>query len=421
MPAEPKKHHYVPRSVLRSFSIAGDQRSIFVFDKTTNRSFPSPIADAGAERNFYRVQLGDRDINFEPLFQKLDDRLAELVSKLTSTPSLRALGLADRRDLAVVTACQLLRTKLQRTSPLEVARQLSLRLEERGLEPPQEAVGEQDVRLSSLRRLLALEEVADLLASKDLILVAASRPALWTSDNPVVLYNTFPYGRPALAAPGVEIYHPIAPHLSLGFLCRSLREIITESLDPNHPRPRTQDPSMSRLLASIIEGIPLEADDNYCTYLNELQINNSSRFLYSSTDDFDLAREVIAHNPDVREVRSLVTVGQMGTWLPHDSRMPSGTWLVIESGYRHHILPVEIIQDDSWAFAFTTTDETKLALIDRDSPFDSVALYTDGNAVRWVREVVFQHLERDGTPYVRIRHADPNDDDLADRIHRGKP
>ncbi len=389
-----------------------------MFDKSSGRSFASPIGDAAAERDFYRVDLGERHINFEPLFQNLDDRLASLVAKLTTAPSLKELDPADRYDLAVVTACQLLRTKLQRTSPMEVARQLSQRLEESGFGLPEETLDEQQVRLGSLRRLLALEEVAAVLAAKDLVLVKTASPALWTSDNPVVFYNSFPYGRPALAAPGVEIYHPIAPSLCLAFLCRSLGEILAESLDPRHPRPASNNPLMPRLLASIREGVPLDGDDNYSTYLNELQIRNSSRFLYSSRDDFGLAAEVLTRNPSLREVRSLVTVGEMGTWLPPNPDMPSGTWLVVESGHRHHILPVTLIEDDSWAFAFTTTDETKLLLMESDSPFDSVTLYSDGHALQMIRGVVFQYLERNGLRYVRVQHADPNDNALAEQIHR---
>lgn len=418
MANEPRKHHYIPRSVLRNFSIAGDQRSVFVFDKTSGRSFASPIGDAGAERNFYSVDIGDRHINFEPLFQSLDDRLASLVAMLTSTPSLEALDAVDRYDLAAVTACQLLRTKMQRTSPLDLARQLSQRARESGLDVPEEKADEQKTRLGSLERLIALDEIAGVLATKDMILVRTPCPCLWTSDNPVTLYNVFPYGRPALKAPGVEIYHPISPQLCLGFMCRSLGEILAESLDPEHPRPATNNPQMVRLLASIRDGVPLEGDTNYSTYLNELQIRNSSRFLYGSRDDFSLAQEVIAHNPTLRNVRTLVTVGKMGTWLPPNPEMPPGTWLVVESGYRHHIIPVTIVADDSWALAFTTTDETKLALMNRDSPFDSVTLYRDGHALRMIRGVVFQYVHGDGTRYVRVQHADANDNALAERIHQ---
>ena len=110
MEKEPKKHHYVPRSVLRSFSIGGARRSVFVFDKNNGRVFSSTVGNAAADNHFYRVDLGKHRINFEPLFQDLDDRLANLVTRLTTTPSLSALDSADRHDLAVVTACQLLRT-----------------------------------------------------------------------------------------------------------------------------------------------------------------------------------------------------------------------------------------------------------------------------------------------------------------------
>lgn len=230
MPTEPKKHHYVPRSILRHFSIGGERRSVFVFDKTSQRSFPSPIPDAGAEKNFYRVDLDGRNINFEPFFDSLDHRLATLVAKIVNVSSLAALSAAERYDLAVVTACQLLRTKLQRTSPIEISRQFSQRLQDEGLEAPTELT-ESASRFASFKRLLELEPLADLLASKDLLLIISHETKFWTSDNPVVLHNSFSYGRCGLAAPGVEIYHPLAAHLCLSFLCPSIKEILAESFD----------------------------------------------------------------------------------------------------------------------------------------------------------------------------------------------
>lgn len=419
MAAEAKKHHYVPQSVLRSFSMRGERRSVFVFDKHTQRCFPLPIRDAAAERHFYTVTVGSETLNFEPFFQAFDDRLAELVAKLSATPSIASLSPQERYDLAVVTACQLLRTKLQRTSPVELARQLSERIRESGFPLPDEVMRNEDP-VSSIRSLLGIEAIAELLASKDLLLIVPRGPNLWTSDNPVVFHNVFPSQPAALAASGVEIYHPFAPGLCVVFLCRSHREMLAESFDPRHPRPAPTDPFFLRLFESLHTGAPLEVAGNYVTYLNSLQVGQSSRFLYSCDDDFALARKVLAAKPDLREVRTLVRVGGMGTAPPPDSRMPSGTWLVVEVAHRHHMLPVELVASESRSIDFTTTDETKLHLIERDAPFDCVRLFHDQQEMRGMRGVLFKHFELDGRHLVRVQHADESLNRLMEQIDRDR-
>lgn len=326
MPNEPKKHHFVPQSVLRSFSIGGKRRSVFVFDKHEQRSFPSPITDAGAQRHFYSIPVGADRFNFEPFFQEFDDRLAGLIAKISATPSPAALSQDERYDLAAVTACQLLRTKLQRTSPIELAKRLAASLREAGIPFRDDVDGSEEEHFSP-RSLLRIDAIAELLVRKDLVVILSREPNLWTSDNPVVLENVFPSQASALAASGVEIYHPIAPHLCVAFLCPSHREMLVESFDPAHPRPAPADPFFLQLLESLRTGVPLEVSGNYPTYLNSLQVSHSSRFLYSCEDDFDFAREILSARPDLREVRTLVSVGAMGSAPPPDPRMPAGTWL----------------------------------------------------------------------------------------------
>lgn len=416
-PNEPMKHHYVPQSILRRFSIGGKRQSIFVFDKAEQRSFQSHIKDAGAERNFYRVNIDGRSINLETSFQDIDDQFAELVNKVVKASSIAVLSASERYNLAVVTACQLLRTKLQRTSPIEISKQLTQRLQDLGMEAPTELTDSAS-RLISIRRLLELEPIVDLLASKDLLLLSSHQAKLWTSDNPVVIHNTFPYGQCGLASPGVEIYHPLSDHLCLEFLCPSIQEMIAESLDPLHPRPASKDPRMHQTLKCLQNGTPLEVDSNCQLFLNSLQVGQSSRFLFGSEDDFDLARRAISKYPDLQEVRSLTTVGSVGSMTPSPN-MPMGTWLVIESGHRHHILAVELLEDEgSGTIDFTTADLAKLAMVELNSPFDCVTLFKDRHQIHMIREVIFCHVERAGHRFVRVQHTDANMNALMEQINR---
>ena len=100
-------------------------------------------------------------------------------------------------------------------------------------------------RLVHLLRLMGIQELADELRTKDIMLLQSANAdnVLWISDNPVVLQNTFPYGRVGVTAPGIEIYFPIGPKRCLALYCKTIGEQIRESLDPDHPRPRLSNPA----------------------------------------------------------------------------------------------------------------------------------------------------------------------------------
>ena len=119
------------------------------------------------------------------------------------------LGAEVGHDLPLLVATQLLRTRLQRTTMEELASQL------RDLTTPWAstvpALTDAANRLQHFQYLLDIQAVADLVASKDFLLLVcsdAARPQFFISDNPVVLHNSFPYGRIGLDAPGIEIRLP---------------------------------------------------------------------------------------------------------------------------------------------------------------------------------------------------------------------
>ena len=120
----PRNHHSVPQFLLRHFSIGGSERQVYAFDKSDGRAFPLAIRNAAAEHAFYDVEINGQTVNFEPAFQAIDDLGAEVLGALAAAASPVVL---DTRALAVLPSlatAQLLRTKLQRTTPQSLARQL---------------------------------------------------------------------------------------------------------------------------------------------------------------------------------------------------------------------------------------------------------------------------------------------------------
>jgi hypothetical protein len=243
----PVKHHYVARCLLANFNVKGKPNQVYVFDKHSDRAYISSLKDAGSENDFNTVELSGRVVNFEPVFQGVDDLTANVTRKLIATESLAELSDEDRVGLAIIAAAQLLRTKHQCTSTAELTRQLNERIQASGLDqkglPYLEELSDNDERVSSLRRLIQLDEFAEPLLAKDLLLLRASEahPFL-ISDNPVVMHNTFPYGEVGLSARGVEIYLPISKKLCLAFYCPSIRLKLRDAFGGGEKKPAADAP-----------------------------------------------------------------------------------------------------------------------------------------------------------------------------------
>lgn len=401
MSKKPRKHHYIPRSILQNFTFEG--RQLYVFDKHNCRSFTASIFDAGAERDFNCVNICGKDYNFEFLFDDLDGRFATVVAKIHEERSVSALSGVDKQDLPHLIACQLVRTKLQRTTPVELNRQLSEWMRKRDL-PELDTITDNDARRIAISQLLRINELAIPLQSKDFLLLHSPEHRLWTSDNPVVIHNSFPYGQTGLKSPGVVIYYPISSQLCMAFYCPSFREILHESIDPHHPRPSPQDPFMVSLYEALVQGVTLKIPRNFAKHLNALQISQSSRFLYSSDKDFSLAERAITERPDVANVKSRISLGESPA--PPASGLPGGTWLITEKGYRHNALPITLLDRKSPFIEFQTTDTMKLAAIELDCPLDSVTVYVDGHASSGMRGVNLRTIDEDGEVYIRVEHHD---------------
>jgi len=78
-----KKHHYVPRCHLRRFRCAESSDSIYVLDKKDGRSYCASVKDVAAENHFNTLETDRGRVCFEDQFQQCDDRLAQLLEKLT--------------------------------------------------------------------------------------------------------------------------------------------------------------------------------------------------------------------------------------------------------------------------------------------------------------------------------------------------
>lgn len=113
MGSDPKRHHFVPRLLLRQFaSPPEDAGRLFVFDRLQKCRFESSPLKTFASKHFYRTDpelhsSGD-DLVVERYLADLESRIAPIIQKLLGhQPS---AGLASSLDLLHFVAAQLLRS-----------------------------------------------------------------------------------------------------------------------------------------------------------------------------------------------------------------------------------------------------------------------------------------------------------------------
>ncbi|MFD2998758.1 DUF4238 domain-containing protein [Pontibacter toksunensis] len=120
-----KKHHYVPQSILKSFSIKAKQKQIYVFDKKTGKSFISSVVDAAIENDFNTILSGEFKFNFEPFFDQNDNEIRHIINKMNSSKAVSNLSIEERVKLCRAAAMQLCRTKMFRTTIMDVVSEKS--------------------------------------------------------------------------------------------------------------------------------------------------------------------------------------------------------------------------------------------------------------------------------------------------------
>jgi len=234
-----------------------------------------------------------------------------------------------------------------RTTLITVATDLAMSLRQAGLDPDELAnlaiPSENDAKIVSLVACLSgVHEIAAALQRKDMLLFDARSGVFWISDNPVIMHNSFPYGDVGLDAPGVEIYFPLNPRYVLAFYCPSIATKIEECLSLGAPFETTM--RYQRIRDGIKNGEPVNSTE-YVSFLNSLQVSYSGRFIYSSTPDFDLARQFLKASPDRKTVRSLFAVGAVGE-MPRYTGFPAGRYLVVVRHGNHHMIPITGVSEE---------------------------------------------------------------------------
>lgn len=277
-----KIQHYVPRVYLKNFSkFNGKEYYLWVFDKQTEKIFQTKIQDIAFEKEFY--DKVEEDQNTERSLREIESKYDEAISDLIETKSVQGLTKNHFEDLLDFVTVQMLRTKETRIE-FEQAAQQFLDKYDKDLSDKLRKEVHETLEDDSLRKMHK-----DMIAEKEtfkeiirkmkwMLVVNKTQFLFWTSDSPVVKYNSiapFPYGNLGLTSTGIEIHFPITPKLNLLIL-----DPVSFGSEP------------SKKVARDYRNIIRERD---------LQVRDSTRFVFSLDNNFNFAKSMLKENPALKD------------------------------------------------------------------------------------------------------------------------
>lgn len=387
MPNESKKHHFVPRSLLKNFY--NDDGKLFVFDKVGNKSFPTTAENAGHENYFNSIDIGGEKFNFEDFFAEIDSNQAHLTDKIASFDDEWELTEAEKWKLAYFTLVQMHRTKLSRTTLVEYSNDVQNWMEETIANTEYNAadirVDAEQSKLITLQQIQSIPQHIHHLTDRHISIVKASEPhVFYTSDNPVVMYNPYAYLKTGLGGVGTEVCFPISSKLLVNFSCpvtvRKLR-VAYNDYAKRGILPKPLERSYRALVMRKIDTL----DPEFVNFYNELQTKSSSRFLYASTGDFKVARQILERSPNLKEVKTKMALGSQRM-----HAMPDGAHVVLSfADGEHTMIAVELMESSiDLKFKVSEQDSWKIAgLYDKKEPIDFVQTFIDKMESRGMRDV----------------------------------
>ena len=311
-----KKQHYVPKCYLRSFS--SDQSDhLFVYDKTTQKSWNGAISDIAEEGYFYDLSFPDsldtetqtflqdhnvtlKQLKADQTIEKylantVENRYKHLLSSLVS--SFRQLSpwvekncffisKKDKEELSYYIAIQMLRTRALRDSILGSADRLQQVLLDMGVN--NDVVNNYSLtekQAGNIQGRMLLDEKktmesAMLLNHLTWILYINRTPQLlYTSDSPVARIAHAKHAflsMAGLSSPGVELSIPISPQLIL-IMIEGHYHKLSASLDRTWQEMKPQN----------------------VQHYNARCIYQSHRFVFSSNNDFKFLADLAKNGPQV--------------------------------------------------------------------------------------------------------------------------
>jgi hypothetical protein len=277
-----KREHFVPRAYLRSFG-----ETLHVFDRLAGKTFSNSVRNLGLESGFYDLEP---KIDLEGLIAENESRLRRGILELLKKRNPSDISVDSRMRISLFVALQWVRTREYREMIKESGSKVLTDLLNR--EPKFRRSGIRAYMKEELAQALQAQALVDDTVPKAAwflgkslwtLAINPTKTPFWTSDNPVVQFN--PLMGEAMGSIGFNV-RGIQTHVPL------TRELLLLFLDPT----------------SYLTPPTITFEEDQVDFENELQIYNSTRFIYSSSRDFSRATALWAKHPELQKPRVRVVV-----------------------------------------------------------------------------------------------------------------
>lgn len=305
---KPKKHHYVPQFLLRNFC-AGDNKKIYVFDKKKINVFSSSTKNIAHENNFYNDDGMGYQESTELKLGGIENQCAPIIERIINEESLININKLEQAMICLFVTVQLTRTKSTRDFLSGMNKQIAEWMQMSGFDPNLDVDGfidqsPQEIKESSINILRTIPgDLAKYLFDKEWALLKSPKnESFYLSDHPITMHNYYPRlgrGNHGLSLKGIEVHFPITPSLCITFMCSRM---IGEFRDKvKEQKRRAAQGTSFPVDLSLVETILNHIDSNRIRILqpeniefhNSLQVNQSTRFLYSNNEEFKLAKDML--------------------------------------------------------------------------------------------------------------------------------
>lgn len=315
-----KVQHYVPQFLLRNFG-NGKKDQVWVYDKSSSRSFPSNTRNIASESRFYDFEHQGQPLTLETWLSELEGKAKSVISSILEADTLSALTGEQKGILAAFLSVQLTRTKTFREEWNSFPRMLREHFKKFGdqVAPGSHAEelirdpSDNDSKAQTARIVLeAPANYASHFLDKNWVLAATSRkhPFL-LSDNPLTRQNMIERpnrGNLGLKTLGIEIYFPLSPTRALAMWCPTLTELIHKRAlsimarsDGVAPADASDPEGVVAMSDSLLSGRPVQYTLANVENFNSLQVIWSERYVFSHANDFHLAESMLGENPSLKK------------------------------------------------------------------------------------------------------------------------
>jgi len=295
-----RKNHFNPQLILSSFTTPDGL--LYRLDKKSGTILKGKPKSFGWERDFYNYTQDDQErASIEDDLTALEGKVDPIIKSICKTHMTVSLSADAWATVDQFVVAQMLRTPRAKDNLANVAAKIrnSPKPPPRG--SPAWLLSQTTKSESASAVFQIIKEKLAIVAgglrdkSRFLLLAQAEGATFYTSDRPVALRNQHGGGT-ALVCLGVEIYLPLSQHIVLAYCCPTLCRLAVE-----------HSPDFGAFVAKGA-AIPVTLSD--IVSLNELQVRNCTRYVFSSSNSFDIALNLLRADPSasdpppLREVRS---------------------------------------------------------------------------------------------------------------------